>query len=55
VGTESLRRAALAFGIGLPFLQLCRTACFGGLPETWLEWPFEVDAYVAGALLVAGA
>ena len=41
-------------GIGLPLLQALRTACFGkGFPEL-REWPIALDAYVTGALLIAG-
>ena len=25
------------------------------MPETWVEWPIALDAYVTGALLLAGA
>jgi hypothetical protein len=52
---DTNRRAALAFGIVMPLLQLCRTVCFGHMPESWAVWPIELDAYVTGALLLAGA
>jgi hypothetical protein len=55
VGTDTNRRAALVFGIAVPFLQTCRTVCFGHMPETWAVLPIELDAYVTGALLLAGA
>jgi hypothetical protein len=55
VGIDTNRRAAVVFGIVLPLLQACRTACFGHIPETWAVLPIELDAYVTGALLLAGA
>jgi hypothetical protein len=55
VGLDTNRRAALAFGIAMPLLQTCRTMCFGHMPETWAVLPIELDAYVTGALLLAGA
>jgi hypothetical protein len=55
VGTDTNRRAAFAFGIVIPILQSCRTVCFGHMPETWAVWPIALDAYVTGAVLLAGA
>jgi hypothetical protein len=55
VSNDANRRAALAFGIALPLLQMCRSVCFGNLPDSGWELPLEVDAYVTGALLIAGA
>jgi hypothetical protein len=55
VGIDTNRRTAFAFGIAMPLLQACRTVCFGHMPETWAVWPIELDAYVTGALLLAGA
>jgi hypothetical protein len=49
------RRSAIAFGIALPLLQACRTACFGRWPDSLAVWPIALDAYVTGAMLVAGA
>jgi hypothetical protein len=52
---DTSRRDAAALGVGLPLLQVCRTACFGiGMPAL-PAWPIAVDAYVTGALLLLGA
>jgi hypothetical protein len=55
VGIDTNRRGAIAFGIAMPLLQTWRTVCFGHMPETWTVWPIALDAYVTGALLLAGA
>jgi hypothetical protein len=55
VTPDANRRFGLAFGIALPLLQLCRSTCFGNLPDRLLQVPIELDAYVVGALLIAGA
>jgi hypothetical protein len=49
------RRGAATLGVGLPLLQACRTACFGGGVPALLAWPIAVDAYVTGAFLLLGA
>jgi hypothetical protein len=52
---DTSRRGAAVLGVGLPLLQACRTACFGGGMPALLAWPIAVDAYVTGALLLLGA
>jgi hypothetical protein len=50
------RRAALVFGVAVPLLQAGREICFGtGWPESLARWPIALDAYLMGALLLAGA
>ena len=55
MGIDTNRRGALAFGIALPLLQVCRSVCFGNLPDSWWDVPIELDAYVTEALLIVGA
>ncbi len=37
MANDANRRAALAFGIALPLLQMCRSVCFGNLPEQFAD------------------
>jgi hypothetical protein len=47
-------KAALAFGIAVPLLHTGRCLLWG---HWWplIAWPINIDAFVAGAILVAGA
>src|SRR5262249_32265572 len=46
---------AFCFAILVPLMELCRSFAFDRWPRSWAEVPFEFDAYVAGAFLLAGA
>ena len=51
---ERHRRFALAFGIGVPLMQLGRVLLWGRWPKP-LEVPIEIDGYLAGLILIVSA
>jgi hypothetical protein len=52
--SEINRRAALVFGIAIPLLHACRWCLWGGWPPA-RTLPINFDAFVSGAILIAGA
>jgi hypothetical protein len=48
------RRMALVFGLAVPLLQGGRILLWGHWSRSLLEWPFAIDAYLVGALLLLG-
>ena len=50
-----IRRMALAFGIAISLLQTGRAVLWWRSPPNPADWPFFIDAYLIGTLLVSGA
>jgi hypothetical protein len=48
------RLAALVGGVLVPLLHTVRCVLWGRWPESLAQWVIAVDAYVVGALLLAG-